>query len=62
MRIGVLVGAELPYGGGLSKLGECMDMIDIEERAFWRNVPGDRYGQGIVGRRGGHSGKELPGR
>lgn len=35
---------QFAVGGGLSKLGESMDMIDIEERAFWHNVPGDRYG------------------
>lgn len=30
--------------GTLSKLGETMDMTDIEERAFFHNVPGDRHG------------------
>ena len=28
----------------LDKLGEAMDMHDIEERAFFHNVPGDRHG------------------
>jgi len=30
--------------GNLFKLGETMDMTDVEERAFWHNVPGDRHG------------------
>lgn len=28
----------------LLKLGEAMDMHDIEERSFFHNVPGDRHG------------------
>lgn len=30
--------------GNLIKLGETMDMTDVEERAFWHNIPGDRHG------------------
>lgn len=32
------------WSGGLQKLGESMDMVDVEERVFTHNVPGDRYG------------------
>jgi hypothetical protein len=30
--------------GNLIKLGECMDMADIEDRAFFNNISGDRHG------------------
>ncbi len=30
--------------GNLKKLGECLDMADVEDRAYWNPVPGDRYG------------------
>ena len=30
--------------GQLVKLGESMDMVDVEERAFFHNIPGDRHG------------------
>jgi hypothetical protein len=30
--------------GSLVDLGESLDMVDIEDRAFFNNVPGDRYG------------------
>jgi len=32
------------WTGSLQKLGESLDMIDIEERVYTHNVPGDRYG------------------
>lgn len=32
------------WTGALSKLGESLDMVDVEERIFTHNVPGDRYG------------------
>ncbi len=30
--------------GNFLKLGECLDMADIEDRAFFNNISGDRYG------------------
>lgn len=30
--------------GNLKKLGESIDMTDVEDRSFWHNVPGDRRG------------------
>lgn len=32
------------WAGGIKTLGESMDMVDVEERVFTHNVPGDRYG------------------
>jgi hypothetical protein len=36
---------QLAVGSGqLVKLGECMDMADVEDRAFFNNISGDRHG------------------
>ena len=41
----VIVKVQFTAGqGNLLTLGEQMDMTDVERRAFWHNVPGDRHG------------------
>ncbi len=42
-RVEVMI--QLAVGAGqLVKLGECLDMADVEDRAFYNNISGDRYG------------------
>ncbi len=41
----VEVKIQLAVGAGqLVKLGECLDMADVEDRAYWNPIAGDRHG------------------